>query len=76
MPVYDGSRTGDLIDRLKTANAEEGAAIKRLSTAMQTALQTGIKDDALIRKLNDEMERAHNEVMRLYQELQAFRLDK
>lgn len=70
MPVYDFSAR-DTVAKLEAATEAEGIAIK----AIHAALEARAGQEELMR-LTQAMEDAHSAKMRIYQELQAFRLDK
>jgi hypothetical protein len=62
----------EIIERWTEAREEESAAIKRL----HVALASKVVDQQTLRQLTEQMEQAHDRSTRIYQELQAARLDK
>jgi hypothetical protein len=75
--IFDSS-AGELFQCLEAAEAAEGAAYKRLNVAMAEALRTGTAGESMenLKALSDQAEQAHNAKWAIWQELQAFRLDK
>ena len=69
--ILDSSATPTL-ERFKMAADAESAAIK----ALLAALQDGVRDSAVLMPLTQAMENAGSEKMRIYRELETFRLDK
>lgn len=71
MPVYD-SRATSLLEKFCSASDAEGVAIKALLAYMQG----GGNDDNKLSALTERMIMAHDSAVRIYQEMQQFRLDK
>lgn len=61
-----------LMEKLQLASDKESAAVKSLLLYMQS----GGQDEQMLMKLTEDMENTHAEKMDIYNQLQAFRLDK
>ena len=62
----------DLLEQFKAANETQGKAIK----ALLAYLETPNHDMKVAVQLSNQMEEASNEVARIYNQLEAVRLDK
>ena len=71
MPVYD-SKVQPLMQQFMAAGETEGAATKVLLAFMQS----GSKDENKLKELTDNMTSAHDNKMKIYAEMQKYRLDK
>jgi hydrogenase maturation factor len=69
--IFDMNSSKELIEKLQTAQAIEGAAI----TALHDAMKGGMKDNATLMALTDRMTEAHNKKMDIWDQLQKHRLD-
>lgn len=69
--ILDSSAT-PILERYKAAKDEEKIAIDRL----HAALAGGERDQKKLLELTEQMEKAHNAAMSIYQELSNARLDK
>lgn len=71
MLVYD-PRVVPLMEQFRSAHDAEGIAIKALLAYMES----DGNDKSRLSELTDKMTAAHDVKMRIYEQMQSFRLDK